>query len=152
MWTALSLLAILVLATQYIYFHVDVLAANSNNHNWLNRFCQITGCEIPVQTDTSLIQSSQLVVHSHPTTPNALVVDAVIINQANFDQPFPLLALSFEDIQGRSIAKRHFQPEEYLAGDLANIKLMPSQQSIRLMLEVIDPGPEAVNYSLYIPE
>ena len=60
--------------------------------------------------------------------------------------------LSFEDIQGRSIAKRHFQPEEYLAGDLANIKLMPSQQSIRLMLEVIDPGAEAVNYSLYIPE
>ena len=140
------------IAIQYTYFHIDHFSANPKNQTWLTYFCDITGCKIPIQKDTTKIHSRQLLIHSHPDIPGALIVDAVIINTATFEQPFPELTLSFETLQGRRIASRRFKPNEYLQGDLTGSTIMPSQQSIRLMLELIDPGPEAVNYSLYISE
>ncbi|MNY20773.1 hypothetical protein D3C86_1542730 [compost metagenome] len=94
------------------------------------------------------MKSSNLTVRNHPTHPGALTVDAIIYNRATFAQPFPLLELRFEDINGQPLARRSFKPGEYLAGELAGRTDMPPQTPIHISLEIVDPGTHAVNYSL----
>ncbi len=152
LWPSLSVLAMMALIFQYIYFHADILGTDPSHRPWLIHFCNITTCKLPIMRDTTKIRSSKLLVHSHPDISGALIVDAVIINEANFNQPFPELALNFEDLQGASVARRNFKPDEYLHGEMTGVTIMPTGQPVRLTLELLDPGPKAVNYSLLIPE
>jgi hypothetical protein len=73
----------------------------------------------------------------------------ILYNRADFSQPFPVLRMSFSDSHGREIANRQFRPEEYLSGELAGARLMPNQVPIHVALSMIDPGEEAVSYSLH---
>ena len=63
-------------------------------------------------------------------------------------RPFPQLRLRFEDLQGTVVAARTFAPREYLGGELAGATALPSRQPVRLELDIVDPGPAAVSYSL----
>ncbi|MEH6617201.1 MAG: zinc-ribbon and DUF3426 domain-containing protein, partial [Porticoccus sp.] len=135
LWPTLSVLAMMALIFQYIYFHADLLGTAPTYRPWLMRFCDITTCKLPIMKDTTKIRSSKLLVHSHPTISDALIVDAVIINEANFDQPFPELALNFEDLQGASVAHRNFKPDEYLHGEMTGVSIMPAGRPVRLTLE-----------------
>ena len=80
----------------------------------------------------------------------ALAVDAIITNQAPFPQPYPSLQLQFTDLNGAPVAGRQFRPEEYLGGELTGSRLMPVQQPVHIALELVDPGPRAVNYLLTV--
>jgi hypothetical protein len=92
-----------------------------------------------------------LVVRAHPDAENALLVDAIILNKAPFEQPFTDLVLAFTDLDEKPIASRRFTPKEYLGGELAGKEFMPRNQPIHLTLELVDPGSEAINYHAYIP-
>ena len=72
----------------------------------------------------------------------------ILYNRADFEQPFPVLQMQFTDAGGRDIASRRFRPEEYLAGELAGVRLMPPQTPIHVGLSMLDPGPQANGYSL----
>jgi len=88
------------------------------------------------------------VVRKHPEFPNALAIDVILYNRADFAQPFPLLRMIFTDPQGREIASRRFRPEEYLSGELAGANLMPQQTPIHVALSMLDPGQRATSYTL----
>ncbi|MCC6077551.1 DUF3426 domain-containing protein [Pseudomonas sp. GCM10022188] len=148
LWLLLILLALAGLAAQYVYFHFDELARQERLRPWLERGCAQLGCQMPPRVDVNLIKSSNLTVRNHPTHPGALTVDAIIYNRAEFAQPFPLLELRFEDLNGQPLASRLFKPSEYLAGELAGRPDMPPQTPIHIALEIINPGTQATNYSI----
>lgn len=56
--------------------------------------------------------------------------------------------MRFADLNGHLIASRRFKPGEYLNGDLEGMAEMPPQTPIHIALDILDPGPKAVNYSL----
>lgn len=147
-WGALNLLALLALAGQYALYNLDELARQDQYRPWLERLCPVIGCELPSRVDIEQIRSSNLVVRSHPDFTGALVVDAIIYNRAPFTQPFPLLEIRFTDITGQVLASRTFKPGEYLSGELAGQRQMPSQTPIHIALDILDPGTRAVSYSL----
>jgi predicted Zn finger-like uncharacterized protein len=147
-WAGLNLLALLVLAGQYVWYHFDELARQDQYRPWFAAICPEVGCNLPSKVDINQIRSSNLVVRSHPEFSGALVVDAIIYNRATFAQPFPLLELRFADLSGQPIASRRFKPAEYLSGELAGGREMPPQTPIHISLDILDPGPRAVNYSL----
>ncbi|MFJ2712666.1 DUF3426 domain-containing protein [Pseudomonas sp. NPDC087346] len=147
-WLTLVLLAAAGLAGQYIAYHFDELARQDQYRPWFQEFCPQIGCTVPSKVDIAKIKSSNLVVRSHPEFSGALVVDAIIYNRATFSQPFPLLELRFADLNGKLIASRRFKPGEYLSGDLEGLAEMPQQTPIHIALDILDPGPKAVNYSL----
>ena len=134
---------------QYLYFNFASLS-HGPLRPWLERGCEIAGCVLPPQIDTASIRSSSLIVRSHPTQRGALAVDAIITNQAGFAQPYPLLQLQFTDLNGAPVAGRQFRPDEYLSGELSGSRLMPMQQPVHIALELLDPGPRAVNYLLTV--
>ncbi|MEX5364492.1 DUF3426 domain-containing protein [Pseudomonas guariconensis] len=148
LWGLLTLLAAGLLAFQYIAYHFDEMARQDQYRPWFQQLCPMLGCTVPTRVDISRIKSSNLVVRSHPDFKGALIVDAIIYNRAPFAQPFPLLELRFADLNGQLIASRRFKPSEYLSGELAGRGEMPSQTPIHIALDILDPGPKAVNYSL----
>lgn len=148
LWLLLVLIAAGGLAAQYIAYHFEELARQDQYRPWFQQICPQIGCTVPSKVDIARIKSSNLVVRSHPEFNGALVVDAIIYNRATFSQPFPLLELRFADLNGHLIASRRFKPGEYLKGDLEGLPEMPPQTPIHIALDILDPGPKAVNYSL----
>ncbi|VVM44280.1 hypothetical protein PS862_00605 [Pseudomonas fluorescens] len=147
-WLLLVLLGAAALAGQRIAYTFDELARQDQYRPWFQQLCPHIGCTVPSKVDIAKIKSSNLVVRSHPDFSGALVVDAIIYNRAPFSQPFPLLELRFADLNGHLIASRRFKPGEYLNGDLEGLLEMPPQTPIHIALDILDPGPKAVNYSL----
>lgn len=148
LWTLLNLIALAILAGQYVAYHFDELARQDQYRPWFEQFCPTLGCTLPSKVDIAQIKSSNLMVRAHPEFTGALIVDAILYNRAIFSQPFPLLEMRFADINGQLLASRRFKPAEYLAGELAGQTEMPPQTPIRISLEILDPGLNAVNYSL----
>jgi predicted Zn finger-like uncharacterized protein len=147
-WGLLNLLAATALLGQHIHYNFDELARQDQYRPWFEQFCPLIGCSLPSKVDINQVKSSNLVVRSHPEFSGALVVDAILYNRAPFAQPFPLLEMRFADINGRLLASRRFKPSEYLAGELAGQAEMPPQTPIHVSLDILDPGTQAVNYSL----
>lgn len=147
-WLLLCLLALGGLAAQYLYFNFDHLARHPQFRPWFEQACPHLGCQMPSRVDIEQIRSSNLTVRNHPSQPGALKIDAIIYNRADFVQPFPLLELSFEDMNNLVLAQRSFRPAEYLGGELAGSRDMPPQTPIHIALEVVDPGTQATNYRL----
>jgi predicted Zn finger-like uncharacterized protein len=140
--------ALLLLALQYLMFNFDRLARDTSFRPLLASSCGVLGCTLPAIDDVSLVRSSNLMIRSHPNTQQALVVDAIMTNHADFKQPFPVMELQFMDLDGHIIAGRSFQPREYLAGELLGRQTMPIKQPVHIALEIVDPGELAVNYQL----
>lgn len=148
-WSLGLVAALLLLAGQYLYFNFDTLA-RGQMRPWLVQVCAVFSCEVPAQSDVARIRTGSLMVRSHPSHRGALAVDAIITNQAPFAQPYPVLQLQFSDLNGAPVAARQFGPDEYLAGELTGSRLMPVQQPVHIALELVDPGPRAVNYQLTV--
>lgn len=147
-WALLCLVAAAALVGQFVYYNFDALARDERTRGWLETTCLLAGCNLPARVDTELLRSSNLLVRAHPEFPNALAIDAMLYNRADFSQPFPVLRMRFTDSQGREVATRRFRPDEYLSGELAGAELMPPQTPIRVALSMLDPGPQAVSYTL----
>ncbi len=147
-WTLLNLLAAGGLLAQYASYNFAELARQDRYRPWFEAVCPQLGCSLPSKVDIAQIRSNNLIVRAHPQHPQALVVDAILYNRASFAQPFPLLEIRFADLNGQLLASRRFRPAQYLAGELAGQSQMPPHTPIRIALEILDPGPQAVNYSL----
>jgi len=150
LWTSLSLLAALGLILQFANFKFDTYSRIEPWRSGYQWACQLGLCTLPDLGDKSKISAYNLVVRSHPTTADALMVDTIILNSAAFPQAFPKLELVFSDSSNKIIASRQFKPSEYLAGELAGQNVMPRQRPIHISLELVDPGPDAMGYSIHI--
>lgn len=147
-WTTLNLGLLVTLLAQLAWFHYDKLAQFEQLRPLYEHGCKLVGCKLPDLIDTTKIKSQNLVVRSHPTARKALIIDAIIVNQAPFDQPFPNLALYFSDLNNNIIAQRLFEPSDYLAGEIKDWSAMPKSTPIHISIEILDPGKNAVNYSV----
>ncbi len=147
-YSVASLLAALLLLLQYAWFDRDNLARQDKLRPYYQMACEHLQCSLPDKINIQAIRGSNLVVRSHPRFENALIVDAIINNQASYGQPFPAIQLTFSDLSGTIVASRRFKPDEYLSGELAGAREMPSHTPIHLTLEINDPGQKAVNYNL----
>lgn len=136
------------LLAQASWLHYEKLSQYPQAAKLYEMACERLKCTLPVLSDIKKIKSYNLIVRSHPTTPSALIIDATIVNSASFGQDFPKIALYFSDINNKTIAQRLINPNEYLSEEILNWEKFPPEQPIHISLEIIDPGKEAVNYSL----
>ncbi len=142
-----SLLLIVLLLGQYIYFARDHLAQQyPSSRPLLESMCGYLGCKLPLQRDLNKLQLTNRDVRSHPVTGDALLINATFINNATFPQPYPVIELKLSSINGRLIGRRFFQPKEYVAGDPDISAGIPPNTQVHLILELADPGKQAVNF------
>ena len=145
-WGIANVALIVLLLGQYTYFHRDELAQYPELRPWLARLCDIAACDVPLRKDAARISLMNRVVQSHPQHDNALLIDATLVNEAGYTQPYPLLDLRFSDLNNRLVAGRRFRPEEYLPPGTPVAAGMPPKQPVKFSLELADPGKEAVSF------
>jgi len=150
LWALLALLLAAALTAQVGYYRFDSLSKRQPWRSLYARICPLLHCQLPEMVDLQAIHTANLVVRSHPKVAGALVVDAVLLNTAPYPQPFPSLLLRFSDLKNNPVASRKFTPREYLQGELAGRKQMPSGNPVHIAIEIADPGSDAVNYELHI--
>ena len=139
-------LLVLLLGLQWVYFHRDAVAADDVWRSKLERFCEVLHCELPMRVDLARIGIVERDVRKHPVVEDALLINVAIENRADFFQPYPLFEVSFTDSTGSPVAMRHFRPAEYLGEDIDLEYGMSPQLPAQVVLEVIDPGDEAVSF------
>ena len=103
--------------------------------------CQYHG---PVAVDR--IQLASRDIRDHPREPGALLIQATLVNRAPFAQPFPDMEITLSDLAGAVVARRRFRPREYLGNYWHPFLLMRPGQPVRVTLEVLNPGQDAVNF------
>jgi predicted Zn finger-like uncharacterized protein len=136
------------LIAQVTWFQFDRLSAIPELRPFYEKGCQLAGCQLKPLINTEAIQSRKLVVRTDPDNRGKLLVDAVIINRADFEQPFPAIALTFSNLNGDVVAQSIFTPDEYLAGEGRDLKTMPRETPVRIAISIRDPGRDAVNYNI----
>lgn len=147
-WSAVALLAGLLLLGQYLWQERGAYSQVATLRPLYQTACQWLGCTLPVYTNIDAIRSETLAVRSHPRVANALQANITFRNTAPFPQPFPILILSFNSASNAVIALREFAPGEYLQEGLRDIEMMPVGSPVQVDLELIDPGTDAVNYTM----
>jgi predicted Zn finger-like uncharacterized protein len=148
----LCLLGVLGLVLQFAWMNFENLARENGYRPLYAVACDIVGCHLPDRFNPAAINSTNLVVRQDPALPGALLVDAILQNQASYEQPFPDLELYFSDTDDFPVASRNFHPKEYLSGEMAGKTLMPTATTIHISLQLVDPGEKAVKYRLQISD
>jgi len=126
----------------------------------LELVCQQVECRYNGPVDVDRIQLVSRDIRDHPTRPDALMIKATLVNKAPFAQPFPDMEITLSpfaqpfpdmeitlsDLTGAVVARRRFQPREYLGSYWHPFLLMRPDQPVQVTLEVLNPGQDAVNF------
>ncbi|MFT7471766.1 MAG: putative Zn finger-like uncharacterized protein [Kiritimatiellia bacterium] len=137
-----------LLSSQYLWQRMELYSQLPQLRRLYEVACTYLDCALPQYTDIDSIRSENLTVQTHPTLTNGLMVNTIIRNTAEFEQPFPILILSFNSVENSVIALREFTSAEYLDSGLRSTQAMPAKTPVQIGLAIMDPGPEAVNYTL----
>ncbi|MDH5361390.1 MAG: DUF3426 domain-containing protein [Gammaproteobacteria bacterium] len=104
-------------------------------------------CDFSLRKDYSKLSLEHKDIRLHPKVKQSLLINANLLNQANFVQPYPIVTLTFTDSQEKIVAQRGFKPEEYLSNPQQAESGLGPRESALLVLEVLDPGPDAINFT-----
>lgn len=147
-WALLALLGLGLALLQTAIWTFDDAALDPRWRPYYATACGWIGCSLPELRDPASIRSRRLSIRPHPERADALLLEAMIENQADFAQPYPAIELQFANIRGRPLAARRFRPDEYLRGEVAVGSLMPVGQPVRIAVAMESPGEQAVNYQI----
>jgi predicted Zn finger-like uncharacterized protein len=139
-WLALTALMTLCLFAQLAWFRgAEVLSAYPGLQESLAAVCAFAGCQLPGPRDPGAVRVMERDLREHPRYRDALLVNAILVNQAAFAQPYPILELALYDTEGVVVAGRGFEPREYLDRALDADGLMPVAQPLHVVLELVGP-------------
>ena len=116
LWTAGSVLLLLVLAVQAVYAYRGELAANYRGLKpAMARMCEWLACEVPLPQRPTLINIEASDLQSvDRTRPGVIQLTATLRNHADYDLAYPALDLVLTNTKEHTLARRIFLPREYL--------------------------------------
>jgi predicted Zn finger-like uncharacterized protein len=150
----LMLLLSAALVGQYLWRYRDSYSVDPRFRTAYELVCDqfqaitMLTCDLPQYSEIGAIRSDNLAVRSHPQREDGLMVTVELRNTASFPQQFPVLILGFNSASNEVIALREFAPEEYLDPGLRQFELMPVASPVQVSLPIMDPGEDAINYTL----
>ena len=129
-WNSGAVLLILALGLQFIYVIRDELAQSSSYRPWIETYCRIIGCNIPLRRELQSIELLQREISQDPDQDNVLRVRAMFVNQAAFKQAYPIVQVTLSNTSNQIIAMRQLHPEEYLLDQPVKQGMIPGRQVI----------------------
>jgi hypothetical protein len=137
---SLLLLLQLVLADRYR------LAGDATWRPRLEAACGLLRCDLPPWREPDAFRVTSREVQPHPSAPGVLLISTSFRNDARWSQPWPVLEIALQDLDGQALGLRRFQPVEYLGSPPASALIAPGQ-SASATLEILDPGKRAVAFT-----
>lgn len=150
LWLSAAIVMLLIMMVQISYFKFDTWSRHPNYRPAYGAVCEVVGCKLPAIQDVKQMTTQHFMVRPHPEVKGALYIDTLLLNSAQYQQPFPDLMLIFTGLEDQVIASRRFKPQEYLAGELAGATFMPPKVPVHIAFEIINPGAEAVSYRIQL--
>jgi len=145
---ACLVLLIAALAAQNLWYNRHLYQHSPTLYPLYARSCDLLSCSIPPFIDISAFRGETLTVASGSEGNNSLVVSFRLHNSAPLAQAPPILILSFDTAARRSVALREFAPKEYLPASVDPNRALAAGERVNIRLELLDPGAEAVNYTV----
>ena len=145
-WLIAILSMIVAGLLQYAYYERTQLVKYNELRPWLEKLCSYAQCDLPDPRDPTRIELTHKNIFTHPNQPEALMISATIVNQAEYRQAFPLVEIVFSNIRGQDIAGRRFRPDEYLNIPQEQIGKMEPGEPVSFNIEIIDSGTELMSY------
>ncbi|MEE9351590.1 MAG: zinc-ribbon and DUF3426 domain-containing protein [Thiotrichaceae bacterium] len=144
LWAGLGLITLLLL--QALYGSRNWLAHQPLTSQATRSACKTLGCSITPQRDPTKIEVTSRNVYAHPNEPGSLIITATMRNTAPYEQPLPLIEVSFLDKNTDTVALRRFRPEEYTPKSRVDKELFIPNETITFRIKIEDPGKEAVTF------
>ncbi len=146
----LVLLGVLLIGL-FTYRSRPQLYNNTTLRPALETACKIMRCTLPARVDVASLKMVKRNVYSHPSTPNALVINVSFRNEAEFAQQLPVLQMVLSNRVGRVVAKQDFIPNHYMP-NWQDGAVIEANQQLDVKLEVTDPGQDAQNFEFHFLE
>jgi len=144
-WSSGAVVLILALGLQYIYVIRNELAQSNSYRPWIESYCNIIGCDIPLRRQLQSIELLQREIAQDPKQDNVLRVRAMFVNQARFRQAYPVVQVTLSDTNNQVIAMRRVKPEEYLDKQSIGQGMIPGRQ-VTLDLRFFKPEQAVSTY------
>ncbi len=120
LWLLAAIGFIALLGLQVKTFMVDRYSQDEALRPWLSGFCKVAACELPPLRNAELFSITHTRIELHPQQPGAMRVSIKLVNEAEFEQPFPDLELTLTDRVGRIVGRRTFTAAGYLGSSQAD--------------------------------
>jgi hypothetical protein len=137
---------VLALALQLLLAQRAELAADARWRPLVSGLCGALGCSVPAWHEPAALTMLNRNVLPLAERAGALRVSAGFRNDARWAQPWPVLVLSLEDVDGRRVGQRAFAPQEYRRGHRPGDLIAPGQ-SAAVQFDVIEPAPRVVAFT-----
>jgi predicted Zn finger-like uncharacterized protein len=155
-WITAALALAVIVAFQVAEFQDEPLLERAPLRAALERVGLRAPPEAAPFRDLERIHVVSRELRSHPTLPGRLRLSATIVNRAAQAQPWPDLEITLLDAAGQRVMHKLFAPADYLAAGSATGRAtdsaagagMTPQAYLPLVLELEDPGRQAVGFEL----
>ena len=145
-WVLAAVVLLLLALGQTAWLLREQLLGHPPSRQFLASVCQILDCRLPEQRAPDKLEIINRSVASHPQTPNALQILLTLSNRADFPQPYPQIQLSLFNTKEELLARRRFQPSEYLHRSASDHPLLQPRQPVQLEIVLQDPGEDATGF------
>ena len=147
-WLSAAIVSLLLLLGQVVHQNREWFVAHAEGPFGavVRALYGALGSPLPAPASLSAYQLRQWGVTGDPDAQGTLRLRASILNAAAELQPYPLLRVTLADRFGKSIAKRDFEPSEYM-GRPAPPLLAPGERA-DATLDILDPGKNAEGFEI----
>ena len=136
---AAALLLSLTLAGQILWAQRERFQHQPQLNSLFTAACELLECSVPAFVEALSVASEAA---------GSLTVSFRLRNEAPLPQAPPILILSFTTPSQRSVALREFAPADYLPTGRDPQRPLGAGEGVAINLALVDPGADAVNYTL----
>ncbi|MCY4283002.1 MAG: zinc-ribbon and DUF3426 domain-containing protein [Gammaproteobacteria bacterium] len=148
-WGALVVILSLTALLQLGWFNRDwLLQRYPAGVPWVQAACERLQCEPIRFRDPSTIALLAKDVQQHPRYHNALLVNAIMVSQAQFVQPFPEIELLIYAPARQLLARGRFTPAQYLGAGIDPAAGMAPEAPVHIALELVGAPAQATSFQL----
>jgi hypothetical protein len=128
---AATLLILLIIGFQQIWSNRQTLAWDSTWGSSMKTVCGFLPCDLKARRDVSKIRLLQRQVAPDEEQEDMLDVKVLLINEADFAQPYPTIKITFTNTNSEKVAIKSFPASSYLSSD-AQDEQMPSGTEVHI--------------------
>jgi len=115
---------------------------------YIAQLWQQMGHEPPWQREVDRLRVLRSDVRENPERPGTLLVTVTLLNEALFEQPFPLIELTLGDATQALVGRRRFEPAIYLGREWQQPAFMPLGVPVDVVLELASSHDQAAAFTI----
>ena len=147
-WGLVTAVLVLLTIANSIWTFREPLLKNPTISAWVKQAGWLQNKQQGLLKDPQHIQLVSRDMHTHPTRSGILILNLTFVNLAQQTQLFPELEITLLDVADQAVARRRFQPADYLRADADTKAGLATDVYLPILLELGDPGEQAVGFEI----